>query len=113
MNSTAQKICNEMDEAEAHETPVGAPDIEDLADRNAGEQVRWVSSTYKSYNLINIFICSALNERDSVILTRHSDGGVMVGWEGPWNTVKSAKKAVGKVPEGWLDIGTPPERPQS
>ena len=93
---------------ESYEHAVSALDIEDLADRDAGEQVRWVSSTYVSHNLVNIFICSALNERDSVILTRHSDGGVMVGWEGPWNTVKSAKKAVRKVPEGWTDLESSP-----
>jgi hypothetical protein len=113
MNSTAEKICNDIDEAKAFGTPVGASDIEYLADRDAGEKVRWVSSTYVSHNLINIFVCSALNQRDSVILTRHSDGGVMVGWEGPWDTVKAAKNAVGKAPEGWTDIETPPEKQRS
>lgn len=104
MNATARKLSEFLDQAITCESPLSADEIPRSVDLAVDEEIEWVSSTFINPHLVNIFVCTAPTEPIQVLLTRHSDGGVIVFLEGPWESVLDAKCDVGPAVEGWTDV---------
>jgi hypothetical protein len=83
---------------------ISADDVGQLIELEHGEQVDWVSSTWMAPDLVNLFTCGTGAEPMTIVATRHGDRGVLVGIDGPWNSIDDAKNALGEAPEGWSDV---------
>jgi hypothetical protein len=69
-----------------------------------GASVEMVTSTFARDTMIYIYAVSEPGKGTKFISSRHSDGGVVVGYGGPWQSLGAAKKANEPAPEGWTDV---------
>ena len=99
MNSAAKKLIEALKELVGREVSLSAEDIPGTADLDDKEHVNWVSSNWIEPEFLNLFVCSAPDSPDAVVLTRHGDRGILVGIGGPWLSVEGAKAGFGDAPE--------------
>ena len=67
-----------------------------------GQSVELVSQTYFEDRLRNIYRVSQEGCPDQFISSAHSDGGVVVGYNGPWGSlIKAQAEICPAPPEGW------------
>ena len=66
-----------------------------------GQSVELMSSTFTDGLMVYIYKVSQINYPDEYISSSHSDGGVTVFCDGPWNSLETAEGAFGDCPEGW------------
>ena len=104
MNTTTQKLAKFLNDEIEAESSLSADDIPINVDLEVGEEISWAASTWIEPHLLNIFLCTTPTEPAQALLTRHGDRGVIVGLEGPWNSISDAKNGAGSAPEGWTDI---------
>ena len=57
-------------------------EVSDVIELEDGETVEWVASTYANEQLINLFVCRAEGEPETVLATEHGDKGVCSQWAG-------------------------------
>ena len=103
-NATATRLLEALCEAMRGNEAMSGDDVPDVIELEDGEEVEWVASTYAHEQLINLFVCRAAGEPETLLATEHGDRGVLQSVDGPWGSVEAAKASYGPVPEGWSDL---------
>ena len=103
-NATATRLLEALHEARRGTEAMSGDEVPGLIELEDGEEVEWVASTYAHEQLINLFVCRAEGEPETVLATEHGDRGVVQSVDGPWGSVRAAKASYGPVPEGWSDL---------
>lgn len=66
------------------------------------QSVEWASSTFSDGSLINLYRVADESD-ESVIASVHTKAGVVIDFDGPWDTLDEAKEAFDPVEEDWTD----------
>ena len=103
-NATAKRLLEALYEAMRGNEAMSGDDVPGVVELEDGEMVEWVASTYAHEQLLNLFVCRAEGEPETVLATEHSDRGVLQSVGGPWGSVEAAKASYGRVGEGWSDL---------
>jgi hypothetical protein len=103
-NSTAIKLRDALKEASRDGESISGDDVPDYIELEDTEAVEWVASTYIEPDLINLFVCRAVGEPETVLSCQHGSQGSVDLVDGPWATLKAAKTSFGRVREGWSDL---------
>ena len=94
-----------LSEASSRETSFDAFNIADLlgADDDRLGRVAPVSSTFCDGTMVYIYRVDEPSKRSVFVASAHSDGGVCIGWAGPFETEAKAREAY-KAHEGWTEF---------
>lgn len=103
-NATATRLLEALHEAHRGDEAMSGDDVPGLVELEDGKDVEWVASTYAHGQLINLFVCRAAGEPETVLATEYGDRGVVQSVDGPWASVEAAKAACGRAPKGWSDL---------
>lgn len=73
-------------------------------DLDEGQELTWLASSGGGGARVHIFFCEADGEDEQFINTQHGDGGLLVGFSGPFQSYAEAKRDAGPVPDGWTEV---------
>ena len=65
------------------------------------QSIEVVCSTFKSNLMTHIYKANDGDLPDRFLYSSHGDGGVVISYGGPFNSLSAAKRKIGRVPEGW------------
>ena len=82
VNAMATRLLEALQEARRDEEAMSGDEVPGLVELEDGESVEWVASTYANQQLINLFVCRAEGEPQTVLATEHGDKGVCSQWAG-------------------------------
>ena len=80
-----------------------AEDFPQETELQTGQEVTWVSSTFDGLNLVNVYSVTDLGERPLFLGLSFGDGGVLVGADGPFQSLQETE-AQYESPEGWTRV---------
>lgn len=67
------------------------------------QEIECVASTYREPHSIYLYRVEERDARVAFFAIATSDGGIVVGWEGPAESLAAIKQLVAKTPEGWTE----------
>lgn len=104
MNILTAKLLSALASEVRIESLLEAEDIVQYIELEEGQRIAWLSSTWISPHLVNVFTCQSFGESPDYFISRHSDGGRLSSIEGPFRSLAAAKSEAGMTTEGWTDL---------
>lgn len=104
MNATTEKLIDVLNDGVTDQIRIDAAELARSVDLEAGQLITWLSSARLKPEWVHIFFCEADGEDEEFLSTRHGDGGLLVGFEGPYRSFEEAKRIAGGPDRAWVDM---------
>lgn len=88
----------------ADQMHIEAAELASGVDLDEGQELTLLASSGGGGATVHIFFCEADGEEEQFINTQHGDGGLLVGFSGPFQSYAEAKRDAGPVPDGWTEV---------
>jgi len=95
-------LLDELRDFKRRSVSLSADDFPVDVEVNDQQTVEWASSTFSDGVLINLYRVADESD-EAIIASVHGKGGVVVDFDGPWDTLEEAKEAFDPVEEDWTD----------
>lgn len=102
-NELVSRLIQEVNGLIDDERSSGGDDFPVETGLRENEQVVWVSSTFDGLSLVNVFEVRCASQPTQFIALSHSDGGVVICYDGPWASLEDAQASF-TTEEGWTTI---------
>lgn len=99
-NATATRLLEALHEARRGTEAMSGDEVPGLIELEDGEEVEWVASTCAHEQLINLFVCRAEGEPETVLATEHGDRGVVQSVDGAWGLWRPPRPLTGACQRG-------------
>lgn len=99
--SFAKRLISELSDASNKDRsldPFLFPEETSLEDN---QRVEPICSTYTNQNMVNVYKVEDGTNSIFYIYSIHDDGGIVLGFGGPFASIDAAKSKFGEVEEGW------------
>jgi hypothetical protein len=103
VNAACQKLFDILNDGVADGICISAGELASSVDLDAGQELTWLASSRIEGARVHIFFCEAEGEDEQFITTQHGDGGLLIGFAGPYRSYAEAKRMAGHPPLGWTE----------
>jgi hypothetical protein len=104
MNATCEKLFGLLADGVADQICIDAAELASSVDLDDDQELTWLASSRIDGTVVHIFFCEADGEQEQFINTQHGEGGLLIGFTGPFQSYAEAKGDAGPSSQGWTEV---------
>ena len=105
MNPTSQRFLDILTDGVTDAIRIAGDELAQGVDLDPGQLVTWLAWAPSGDETVNLYFCESDEGQDEeFVLTRHSDDGLLIGFDGPCRTLAEARRRSGVADEDWTEV---------